>query len=331
MTSVADIFALAAKVPLSFLPGVTWAVVTWTALGVYQITGFKMFISDYVIAPILITYLIYLSWKRSSWAGVAGSVLGIVLAVSGAFWFGSIIGNAVGLLASWFWNIFAGILPGLLQFFLMAFAAGLVIGFASIGAFFNRWLYIFIAIAISAAQGFVIYSWLTYFQGLILTSAYRAVNRMTYSLQGGVHVLAGIGVASTVGALDVIVTIAVAGSIVAYSIGLWLGALAAAELYSKMPGWGLAGRIDRAIEAFLLIIVDIVVKGIALAASKLEHAGVVSFAISSFLFHMFGVASVGLAWLAAVSLIFSRRRGHMSYPAMAGVMLAVAVIGFALA
>jgi len=309
MPSVADIFALVAKVPLSLIPGVTWAVVTWTALGVYQLLKFKLLPADYIIAPILLTYLIYLSWRRDSWGGVAGSAIGIALALAGGLWFGDIVGNAVGLMWEWFWSAFTSLIKGMLEWLLLAFVVGFFIGFATAA----QGILIIIALAISAAQAFVIYAWLSYFQGLLLTSAYRAVNRMTYNLQGGVHALAGMGVASTVGMLDAFVSLALILTILVYTLGLWVGAALMAKFNPV---------------AMMMIIADMVMKGISIAASKLEHMGVVSGVLSMFLFHIFSIASVGLAWLAAVSLIFSRRRGHMSYPAMAAAMIALGLVAW---
>jgi len=309
MPSVADIFALVAKVPLALIPGVTWAVVTWAALGVYQVLKFKMLPADYIIAPILLTYLIYLSWRRDSWGGVAGSAIGIALALAGGLWFGGVVGNAVGLMWEWFWSAFTSLIGGVLRWLLLAFAFGLVVGFATAAQGFL----IIIALAISAVQAFVIYAWLSYFQGLLLASAYRAASKMTHELQAGVHVLAGMGVASTVGMLDVFVTAALILTVLAYTLGLWVGA-ALMAIFNPL--------------AVITIVADMIMKGVAIAASRLEHMGVVSGTVSVFLFHIFNIASVGLAWLAAVSLIFSRRRGHLAYSAMAAAMLALSLVGW---
>jgi len=311
---LADIFALAAKIPLAFIPGLTWAVVAWAALGVYQMLGFRIFGADYVIAPILLTYIIYLAWKRDSWGGLAGAVLGVVIALAGGLLFSNIIGNAVGLLGQWLWLLLSSTAAGLIGFVLMAFTFGLLIGFAATISLESMLL----ALIISAVQAFLIYAWMSYFQGLLLTSAYRAVHRITHDLPPGVHVLAGIGAAATLGALDVYASLAFILTIGAYTLGMWIGSAAAMAMYPWL------GLIRSAVGGFI-IVSDLIMKGIAIATSKLEHMGVVMGFLSMIVFHLLGIASVGLAWLAATSLLFSRRRGHAAYSAMAAAMLAAVV------
>jgi len=310
-----DIFALAAKIPLSFVPSLTWAVVTWTALGVYQMLGFRVFGADYVIAPILLTYIIYLAWKRDSWGGLGGAALGIVLALAGGLWFSDIIGNAVGLMGQWLWALLSYTIIGLIGLLLMAFAFGLAIGFAAM----FRPESILLALIISAVQAFMIYAWLNYFQGLLLTSAYRAIHKITHGMQPGVHVLAGVGASAVIGALEVYASLAFVLTIGAYTLGLWVGYVAARAMF---PPFILPGEVS----GVLIIVSDLIMKGIALAASRVEHMGVIMGFLSMVVFHVLGIASVGLAWLAAVVMLFSTRRGHMAYSAMAAAMLAAVLL-----
>jgi len=288
MVSVLDVFALVARVPLAFLPGITWAVVTWTALDVYQLFGFELMLVDYIVAPLLLMYIIYLAWKRDSWAGLVGAVMGIVL---------SLVGESIGMSAAAFvveefgsvimWAVFIAS-----EYMLMMFIIGLVAGvFAPLTAL------------VSGAMALMIYAYNTYVDYL-LEVAYRAVHRATHELHAGVHVLAGVGAAAVLGVLD---------AAMATFMLLLIGAYTAGVLIAGALSWGLS------------IVIHAISIGLAVVASRsLYHYAIFSFAVSAVVMHYLHIASVGAGWLAAVVLLFSRRWGHVGYSALAASAAAAA-------
>lgn len=295
MVSTSDIFALVAEVPLAFVPVLTWTVVTWTALGVYQLFDFKLMLVDYVVAPLALMYIIYFAWKKDSWGGLAGAVMGVAIALAGKTIgitsVAAIVVEEMAAVILWAISMVSKYMFGM-------FILGLIAG-----------VFTPLTVLISGIMALIVYAYNTYVDYL-LEMGYRAVHRATQDLQAGVHVLAGVGAAAVLGVIDVAMATAMFLLIGAYTLGVIIS--------GSLVGW-LTGTLSLVFHAIAL--------GLSVAASRSKyHYVIASYVVSIVVTHLVGIASAGIGWLTAVALLFSRRYGHAGYFMLAASAAAAAVV-----
>ena len=217
MSAAPDILAafirFIAYAPFSIAPVLTWSVFMAVALSLYFY--YKPMPLDYIFTPITIAFIMYYSYKRDGWAGVAGSALGVGLIpllnfegimadASMLFWqvIQYLLGSLLRFMLAWARPIFfAGIFAGLMPFLgiVLGMIAGLIIGFA-----------------LSGVSTYIAF---------ITSSVKKMIHRLTGRLPPGAQALTALPTAALVMAMEVSLATMVLFFAIVFTLGFLIGTI----------------------------------------------------------------------------------------------------------
>jgi hypothetical protein len=208
-----------AYAPFSVVPVLSWSVFTAVALSLYFY--YKPLALDYIFTPVTLAFIIYTAYKRDSWAGVAGSVLGITLIpaldwthiladASQFFWqvLTYLVASLWQFIVGWgIWVFFAGLLAGLVPFISILFGilAGLMLGLALSG--------------------------ISMYIAFVTNSVKRFIHRVTFRLPPGAAALIALPTSALVMAIEVAFALIIMALAVAFSLGFLVGSLLGSTLF----------------------------------------------------------------------------------------------------
>jgi hypothetical protein len=210
---LASLIRFVAYAPFSVVPVVTWSVFTAVALSLYFY--YTPMALDYIFTPIALAFIIYYAFRRDSWAGVAGSLVGILLIP---------VLNWAGILADasqFFWQILTYLVAALWQFTMgwavWVFVAGLFTGLVPfVSVIFGIVAGLLTGLAISGVSLYIMF---------VTNSVKRFIHRVTYRLPPGATALIAIPTSALVMAIEVALAFIIIILAVVFAVGFIIGSL----------------------------------------------------------------------------------------------------------